>query len=303
MSGLILRNFASEAVETTFTSGITVASTACTLTNNSGWPDPPFAFRVEDEAILCTESTGNTLKGLTRGYDGTSASAHSTSVDVYHVAVGDDYDYQWRDPIVNRPRGDYDDEFSDDSKAAAWTEVTPTGTATWTESKGMLSCLFDSQDSEDIAVIVKSLPVLPPYDTTTAVRMLSMSDDFSFCGLVYTDGVTSGSNAVALTLHTTDTVGQVYLSLRHGQMNSLSTNYISDLAAHIGPFMYLRLRWSAVNLFEASFSPDGVTWIDFDWADLFLTFTPTHAGLFVSSWGSNESKVATFEYFRGEAAS
>lgn len=301
---MTLRRFSSVATETTLTTGITAASTGLTLTNPSGYPAVgPFSIRAADEAILIGTNTGGVFTDIERGFDGTSAVAHSTTDVINHVAVGDDFRNRWQEVALDRPHGTYDDEFGSASLDTAWVEVTPTGTVVWTQGSGVLSVTAESQTSEDICGLVKPFPVFPPRIIETAVRVFGNLGDYTMAGLVFSDGTTVSSNAVAVWLELSSTAGSVRIRQRSGTFTAMTDDDSSVTVAHYGIWLYMRLRWKAINTFEIEVSTDGVSWVGLDMADMFLTFTPTHAGLMFSSWGDAEvdSKVGSFEYFRTDA--
>ncbi|GAG04783.1 unnamed protein product, partial [marine sediment metagenome] len=193
-----LRRYVSTAVETTLTGAVSAASTAMTLTNPSGYPSVgPFGIRIDDEGVVVGTNTGGVLTDLDRGFDGTSVVAHTTSVPVNHVAFGEDFRNRWLDVRLDRPWATYDDEFDEDTLDAGWTEVTPTGTVTWTQSNGVLSVVAENQSSGDVCALLKPFPVLPSYTIETAVRALANRADYTMIGLVLADGTSTTSNAVA----------------------------------------------------------------------------------------------------------
>jgi hypothetical protein len=65
----------------TLASGIASGDTSLTLANASSFPSSG-AVSIDSEIIYYTGKSTNTLTGLTRGADGTSAAAHSASADV-----------------------------------------------------------------------------------------------------------------------------------------------------------------------------------------------------------------------------
>lgn len=294
-----LRRYSSVATETTLVTGITNASTGLTVTNPSGYPAVgPFSIRVDDEAILVGINTGGVFTDLERGFDGTSVVAHSTSVVVNHVAVGDDFDNRWLDVRLDRPFATYDDEFGSMSLDTDWIEVTPSGTVVWTQQNGVLSVSAESQSADDVCALMKPFPVLPPYTLETAVRLFANQANYTMIGLMFSDGTSVTSNAVGVWLEIGS--GGTTVRQRSGTFTAMTNNNTSTLISHHGLWLHMRLRWKGINTFEAEFSTDGVSWVGMDWADIFLTFTPTHAGIMFSSWGDSalESKVGTFEFFR-----
>jgi hypothetical protein len=63
-------------------------------------------------------------------------------------------------------------------------------------------------------------------------------------------------------------------------------------------WLYLRLVWTAANTWGFAWSPDGVSWTDYNFSTFAATMTPTHFGPWVSSWGQTVPLVASFEYVR-----
>lgn len=84
------------AVATTLGADITSGATSLNLAASTGWPDGtvgPFYLVVDvglatEEKILAATRTSLTLNGLTRGVDGTAASAHSSGAYVAHCFTG-----------------------------------------------------------------------------------------------------------------------------------------------------------------------------------------------------------------------
>lgn len=87
------KSFAGGAVETTLNGAISNVATTATLTSGATYPTTtggPFVIVVDpgtasEEKILVATRATNALSGMTRGYDGTVAVAHSSGVIVRHV--------------------------------------------------------------------------------------------------------------------------------------------------------------------------------------------------------------------------
>jgi hypothetical protein len=72
---------------TTLNGNINDSTTSVVVTDGSVFPATGnFRLNVEDELMLCTSRSTNTLT-VTRGIEGTSAAAHSTGVYVTQVAT------------------------------------------------------------------------------------------------------------------------------------------------------------------------------------------------------------------------
>lgn len=95
-----IREYAGAAKRTTLVGDITAASATLTVTDATGYPtgaSGPFAIAFQlgvaaEEKVLIQSRSGNTLTVATggRGYDGTSASAHSSGSTVDHVLTAID---------------------------------------------------------------------------------------------------------------------------------------------------------------------------------------------------------------------
>lgn len=95
---MALREYAGAAKRTAISGDITAASTTITVADATGYPTGatgPFAIalalgQAAEEKVLITSRSGNTLTVHTRGYDGTSASSHSSGAPVDHVLTAID---------------------------------------------------------------------------------------------------------------------------------------------------------------------------------------------------------------------
>jgi len=88
------------AVPTTLAGDISSGATALNLAASAGWPDgltAPFFLVIDqglanEEKMLATTRTGLTLNSLTRGVDGTTASAHSSGAQIVHCFTATEAD-------------------------------------------------------------------------------------------------------------------------------------------------------------------------------------------------------------------
>jgi hypothetical protein len=89
------RNYSNTAVSTTLDGAINSAVTSLVVADATGYPAVPFAIRIDaglatEEVILVGAKSSTTFSSLTRGYDGTSAAAHTSGAAVEHVLVAAD---------------------------------------------------------------------------------------------------------------------------------------------------------------------------------------------------------------------
>jgi hypothetical protein len=197
--------------------------------------------------------------------------------------------------------GTDDDEFDDDTIDAAWTSLTVTGSATWTEQDDVLSVVFDDQTAGDAAAQIKSINGTPAaaIEISTAVRAFT-SANHGIVGMFFSDGTTATSNLVQFRTNVSDGSTSMYGGTFTDIQNTLLSSFTVD-ASSIMTTIYMRLTWVSSNTWRMEVSPDGVSWTAFALADQSHTLTPTHYGLYVSSYGGTVPKIATFEYFRSDA--
>lgn len=93
------RSYRGNSVGTTLSVGATSSDTSLTLTDASSFPTGTFPFVVTldfgqagEEKVLATSRSGNVLTGVSRGYDGTAATAHSAGSTVRHTLSATDLD-------------------------------------------------------------------------------------------------------------------------------------------------------------------------------------------------------------------
>ena len=91
------REYKGAATPTTITGTITSSSTSLTLTDATNWPTGSFSLVIDpglagEEKILATSRTGTTVTLTTRGYDNTTASAHTSGAVIYPVPTAIDFD-------------------------------------------------------------------------------------------------------------------------------------------------------------------------------------------------------------------
>lgn len=95
------RGYRGGAKKTTLSSDITNVSTSLSGADFSTWAgistNGPFQFVIDrgqaaEEKVLATTLAGNTISGMTRGYDGTAAVGHTAGANIEHIgtAVDDD---------------------------------------------------------------------------------------------------------------------------------------------------------------------------------------------------------------------
>ena len=301
-----IRRYSNTATDTTLNGAITAGSTSLLVNDDSNYPTNDFTIAVDNEIILVTDRTGTTFAGLERGYDNTIPASHIDTANVAHKAIADDFSYRWEDTLTTPTWHSLDDEFGGDTISADWTEVTPTGTVTWTQARGVISALFATQTANDCVGLVRNMgSLVPPVYLYTACRVMGGNENYLMAGPLFADGTTTTSNVVWFmpyrgyidadeNSHTA--------SLRAGTFTNISSALTTaSLGFNVSGWLHLRLDWVNSDTWRAWVSSDGVSWTSLGWSNQTSTMTPTHVGLGVSTWNPSQtlgSKMATFDTFR-----
>jgi hypothetical protein len=291
-------NYSNTAVATNWSASISDSETSKDVDSATGYPEAPFKIQCEDEVILVETKSGTTFSDMTRGFEGTTAASHGTTDEVKHVATSGDmeaipYD-TWFSSLFRRPEAAHadDQEFND---ALGGTTLTVTGTGTWTQTKGVLNCVFHTQNTGDTTSNLYSLtPSTHPVTVETAYRFMGKNSTYYHVGVGFTDGVIGSSNVItAMTQYSSEQIGAW-----HGTLTNMNTSVATIISPGAGGMIYARLIWSAANTFKTLFSADGIGWTQLALANVSKTMTPTHFGPVLSSWAATPPAVATFEYLR-----
>lgn len=92
---MTLRNYSSTAAETTLSGSVDASTTTLTVSATTGFPATPFVLAIDagaaaQELVLVTNVAGTTLT-VTRAYDSTVGTAHSTGAVVSHSHAAIDF--------------------------------------------------------------------------------------------------------------------------------------------------------------------------------------------------------------------
>ena len=211
----------------------------------------------------------------------------------------------WISYLAGRQSGetaDARDDFFDGASAVSWSTLTVTGGQTITEQYGKLSIdITSAQTASDVNAYLQA--ITPSVVHSIEVRCTGLASnagasDFLMMGLVWSDGATSGSNAACLMLHQDTTTGLRYVTGRAGSFTAMGGGSGPNSTVRV-PLadIYLKWEYDAANTFRGFVSPDGVTWQDL--GTMSDTVTPTHVGLFWSTWGDAvDISTVSYDYFR-----
>jgi hypothetical protein len=193
-----------------------------------------------------------------------------------------------------------DDEFSSNT-LANYTATTPTGTASWNIGNHNLICQFNGNSGSDLCTFLKPITIADGEWIETSLKMLTQSANYSFVGLCFTNGVlTTSSIASACFFISGALPGRIDLRYDTGTITNLSSAS-SDTLFDLAITGSLRLRFKRVNSTTYKYyvaNEDGGFFYDWGAGSVNPGFTPTHAGLCVSTWGGAHKGLASFDYFR-----
>lgn len=194
-----------------------------------------------------------------------------------------------------------DDEFDTDT-SGDYTTVAPTGVASWTVGNHTAGCVFNTQASQDIACFLKPITISDGEWIETCVTLnAAQLAAFTFVGLVLSDGTAVGSNAITFSLVHSSTAGQLIARLDIGTINSM-TSAVSSVnldSTMMSGAMRMRLKRISSTAYHWYLSPiSGHPVYDWGSASQNPGFTPTHGGLFVSTWAGSHNAAASFDYYR-----
>jgi hypothetical protein len=296
---------------TTLDGGITDVATSLNVNAGDGalFPASNFKINIGTEVIFVGSRSTDAFSSLTRGYDGTTAAAHSDEDTIINVASAEEFnqvprnsvtDFIYRRPSDETPHA-YDDEFDNGTTLdPAWVEVNPSGTANWSQDKHVLSANFFSQASADMAGLVKPLDSLTaPLTITTRYDMAGSYENYQMYGLAFAAGTAVG-DIVLMAMPYMGSSNNKQLSLYGGTWNNFNNAPFTEDAIWGSPTnRFIRLIWTAANTFKAQISPNGIDWTDYGHGAKSFTMTPTHFGFGVSRWGGGtEVSVASYDFFR-----
>lgn len=193
-----------------------------------------------------------------------------------------------------------DDDFF--AAYSGYTEQTPTGTAVWSATRAGLTCVATNQSASDLCATLVPIPAagVPLTIETKTLDTSHATTNNPSLGLIFTDGVLTTSNLAAfgqlknIVASTTTSWYRFTGTLTNATATVVSpTQVLNDIGT-----AFSRLVWKSANTFAWSISPDSENWTDFGATDFSTTFTPTHMGLFATTWASAATSIFTFHYLR-----
>lgn len=306
-----IETFANNA-QTTLNGAINNSTTSITVTSASLFPsvsDQWYRIIIDGEIILVTSGQGTTTWTVTRGVENTATASHANGATITQIITSQGLkELQWKDKIVipSNTGHTLDDEFDDALLDVAWTRVdngADVGNVTWTESSDVLSVKnAGAGASNRYHALLKSLGGITfPVTFECATRHFSTyAINYYMLNMGFTNGATYGAGNQLLCRPFVNNALATALRISYTTNTNFTTENSSvEFASYQtigGPFFW-RIIWSAANTFQFWMSPDGVSWIQFG-TNVAYTLTPTHFGIFVSHWGTNQSTIGSIEYVR-----
>ena len=193
-----------------------------------------------------------------------------------------------------------DDEFSDESISLDWNSVrgSNTGTISWSEGRHSLNALSSGNPANTIHSQIKTATLADgeAFEALLYGRM-NLNDSYPMAGVLISNGTLSSSNVFVASIYNAGNAFDIP-AIWYGTFANASSAHVSAVAMSTSKGKILiRLFRTSATAFGMKMSSNGIQWIDIG-TSYNPSFTPTHAGVFVSTWGGSNQAIASFEYFR-----
>lgn len=220
-----------------------------------------------------------------------------------HVSDHNDI-HQWINAQRNSEAAFHaDSDYFSDEDITAYTELDITGTTTWAEKYGKLSCKHLSIASGDRGILGKAMtPTVAPVTLECEITIFFAHGNVVVQGggIGFTDGVTATDSFVGLEVF--GDTGGVTIQMTSGTLTvattdegNISLKPTDGNDAITGP-IHLRLTWDAANTWSAYWSTDRVSWIAVAEAVSF-TLTPDTTVFSVLDTADGSEAITTWRNF------
>lgn len=264
--------------------------------------DPQSAAGAPEIIYVTAHTAGATSATVQRAREGTTARSHVAGTAWLHGPTVKDFgvirDARWAIPA------NYEsiDEFNDEILDPAWVQVSPTGGAArsvWTEGRDVLSVKQEGGDAASVAhgfmrPIGAAMVVGDAFEICYTPH-IQWATNYIMAGIALSDGITAGVGEQVFGMNYTSTGGNMTVDTRTATGWTIGAASVAVLGPYWGPNFY-RFVLVAANTWRYDTSPDGVSWLI--GGTLARTLTPTHVGLWQSSWGAAVKAVGTYEFLR-----
>jgi len=295
--------------------GINGSQTTLDVDDGSAFPAVGnFRLRIDDELLLCTGRSSNTLT-VTRGVEGTSGAVHADDAAISHILTAGSLDARRADDILvgaysARPaagRGgalylptDAPALHRDDG--AAWQHFGPLyrlvpppansgfswvnqGGASVSEAAGSITLTDPHHNNQNVRARVKAAPstpytiragFLPVIDPAASTNASDSGCKFGVC---VHDG--TKFHAMEANMHSST---RAYLFHGHKYTNATTNSAYNSLNTYYpaqGPIIWLAIENDGSNI-KGYFSFDGINWLE-HFSESISFLTPTHVGFLMNN--------------------
>lgn len=277
---------------TTLASGLTNVQTSATVDDGSVFPaEGDFRLRIDDEIVICTARSSNTLT-ITRGAEGTSAASHDTGAVVRAILTAGGLDaFYYENPGVYLP-GTPPCRLLNASgatlNASSFTAINFESIPGLTDGAGGSVTLEDdtSGAGTDVRAAVISAPTAPWTMIWGGYGTWRNSG-----GAVYPQGGacvrdSSTGELICSAFHCRETDFYAHEVAKFNSPTSYNSSPVVLNPTPRGPVWWTKIEDNNTNLI-VSVSYDGVIWIDL-WSEARTAFlNPDQIGFFFNRSGNN----------------
>lgn len=194
-------------------------------------------------------------------------------------------------------------EFDDPADLTAATVVVPSGTSSEAIGNGVLSTISDDQSSVNLCAALWSHSLAVGDCVETAFSYWMIPTNYPMAGVVIANGDTASADIQAAGLYNNGADPRTYIiggTLNSTSEYSGSTNSSDNLFV-LNMKRPIRVRITRVDsdTWKAEYSDCGALWTQFgrdmEWDD---TMTPTHVGVYWSTFTGNLPTQFSFDYIR-----
>lgn len=193
--------------------------------------------------------------------------------------------------------GGSDDEF-DDENFSGWTTVQDSSPlASVVEGCDRVSIQLPGGESAgELHAFMKAVTPSANAYIETAFRIMGRNQNYNIGGLIFSNGTTYGAGSQVYLGYSPSEASWVRTSFTNFNTNA-GTTLIGAQGNPVGTFIFLRFQYLGSNNWRGWVSANGLAWIDIT-GSFARTLTPTHMGIFCTTWNATGPCQFSFEYFK-----
>lgn len=209
-------------------------------------------------------------------------------------------DVRWTRLVTDGAASAQDDEFRDASIDAKWVRVDNAGHSgyvTWVEGGDSLTNIFGitADAAGEMHAYMQPCALAVGASISCHLSMIGAGALFPMAGLVIADGVTYGAGLQVV--FDMDNFYGAEPGMGIEEWSGYNTRDVTQSFAMRGVQpMHMKLFRDAADVYRGYISADGVQWVLI--GSTTLALTPSHVGIFVTSWTATAKQSAAFDYFR-----